>query len=127
MAEPLVFISTWRIAEGRVADLEAYYRRVVEIVEAKEPQIIAFHGFLDEDGTEFTSIQVHPDADSMEFHMTVLRENWEESFAQFGEWAESTGVQYLGTPPESARVMDRQLNSPVTVKPRHLGGFTRGG
>ena len=126
MAEPLMFVATWKVHDGHVEDLERYYRKVVEIVEANEPRIIAFNGFFSEDGTEFSSIQVHPDVASMEFHMQVLRENWEESFAEFSEWSEAVGIQYFGAPPESARAMDRQMGIPVSIKPRHVAGFTRG-
>lgn len=47
----------------------SYDKEILKIVETNEPQVIAFHGFLNEDGTEMTSIQVHPDTASMDFHM----------------------------------------------------------
>lgn len=127
MSAPLVFVSTWRVKPDAGEDLERYYRRVVEIVEAHEPQIIAFHGFLSEDGSEFTSIQVHPDAASMEFHMKVLMDNWEDSFAGYADWVESVGSQYYGDRPAGARALDERLGTVVSEKPRHVAGFTRGG
>ena len=44
----------------------------VALVEANEPRLIAFHIFVNEDGTQATTIQVHPDAASMAFHMQVI-------------------------------------------------------
>lgn len=37
-----------------------------------------------------TSIQVHPDTDSMEFHMQVLKDNWDALFSEYGEMLEGT-------------------------------------
>jgi hypothetical protein len=44
---------------------------LVELVKAKEPQIIAYNVYLNEDGTQLTVLQVHPDSASAEFHMEV--------------------------------------------------------
>ena len=41
----------------------------------KEPRVIAFNIYVNDEGTEVTGVQVHPDAASMEFHMQVLRED----------------------------------------------------
>lgn len=60
MAEPLIFISKWKVKEGKLEDLMRYYKEILKIVEANEPPLIAFHGFVNEDGTEMTSIQIHP-------------------------------------------------------------------
>ena len=69
MAETLIYISTWRIKEGRLEDFKRFTRELVDIFEAREPQLIAFNVFLNEDETEMTSIQVHPNADSMDLHL----------------------------------------------------------
>ncbi len=126
MPTPLIFVSTYKVKEGKVKELEAYFERISQIVEAREPQLIAFNAFLSEDGTEMTSVQVHPDTASMETHMQVLREVWDESFSEYAEHLEEgLGVAYYGTPAESALAMDKEAGVPIDVKPRHLGGFTR--
>jgi hypothetical protein len=125
MSEPLIVTSTFRVKEGKLEELKRYYKRILEIVEANEPQLIAFHGFLNEDGTEMTSIQVHPDTASMDFHMQVLRENWDESFSEYGEMLEVISVEYYGTAPESALEMDLQGEWGLSLKPIHIAGFTR--
>lgn len=125
MPTPLIFISTWTVKEGQVEDLESYFQRISQIVDANEPRIIAFNAFLNEAGTEMTSIQVHPDTASMETHMQVLRDAWDESFSHYSELVEGVSVAYYGTPPESALTMDLESGVPIDLKPRHLGGFTR--
>jgi hypothetical protein len=61
MSQPFISIATLRIKEGKLDDFTRSYREVVETVKEHEPRIIAFHGFVNEDGTEMTIIQVHPD------------------------------------------------------------------
>ena len=125
MSKPLIVVSTFKVKEGKVEDLKRYYKKVIGIVEPNEPQLIAFHGFLNEDGTEMTSIQVHPDTASMDFHMQVLRNNWDDQFSKYGQMLEVIRVDYYGTPPESSREMDRGMAANVGLKPQHIAGFTR--
>jgi quinol monooxygenase YgiN len=72
MTQPFISIATLRIKEGKLEDFTRSYTEVVETVKELEPRMIAFHGFVNEDGTEMTIIQVHPDTASMDFHMQVL-------------------------------------------------------
>lgn len=125
MPDPLIVISRLRIKEGKLQDVMRYYKKISEIVESSEPQLIAFHGFLNEDGTEMTNIQVHPDTASMDLHMQVLTDNWDESFSEYGQMLEVNSVEYYGTPSKSALDMDLQSETPVSLNPRYIAGFTR--
>jgi hypothetical protein len=126
MTGPVIVLSTVKVTEDKLPALTEYYQRVAEMVESNEPRIIAFNGFLNRAGTEMTSIQVHPDAASMEFHMQVLRDNWDEYFNENAQMLEYTSITYYGTPPATALEMDAGLDN-VSVKPRHMAGFTRTG
>lgn len=125
MTAPLIVVSTLRVKESKLEEIRRYYKKILEIVERNEPQLIAFHGFLNEEGTEMTSIQVHPDRASMDFHMQVLRDNWDESFSEYGQMLEMSTIAYYGSPPESALQMDEQGGWRVSRKPVHIAGFTR--
>ena len=125
MTAPLIVVSTLRVKEGKLEEIRRYYKKVLEIVERNEPQLIAFHGFLNEEGTEMTSVQVHPDTASMDFHMQVLRDNWDESFSEYGQMLEMITIAYYGNPPESALQMDEQGGWGLSLKPVHIAGFTR--
>ena len=126
MAAPFMLVNTFEVKEGSLENLRNYSRRVTELMQAKEPRVIAFHCFLSEDGKEMTTIHVHPDVASMEFHMQVMRDNWEETFSQSGTMLEGIRVDYYGaTPPESALETSRQVGSDIGIKPVHLAGFTR--
>jgi biotin carboxylase len=77
-------------------------------------------------GTEVAVVQVHPDADSMAFHMAVIAER---AAAAYAETVEATsGLQVFGTPSKAVlEMLERQAGAgvPLAIKSRHLGGFTR--
>jgi quinol monooxygenase YgiN len=128
MSQPFISIATLRIKKGKLDDFTRSYKEVVETVMEHEPRIIAFHGFVNEDGTEMTIIQVHPDTASMDFHMQVLADKLAEHVARAlgPELIEPKQVEYYGTPSESALEMDRQVPGLVVgIKPLHVAGFTR--
>lgn len=70
-AAPLIFVFTYPIKEGSLEDYREFNRDFAEFVEAKEPRLIACEVYVNEEGTEATSVLVHPDADSEDFHMHV--------------------------------------------------------
>jgi hypothetical protein len=125
MGEPLILVTKSRVKEGQGEALAAWYAQITEIVERSEPQLIAFNAFLSDDGSELTNIQVHPDTASMDLHMQVLRDNWDESWSEYAGMLEVASVEYYGAPSQSALAMDRELGIPVGVQTRRIGGFTR--
>jgi hypothetical protein len=125
MTEPFIFIGTYTIKEGKLEDFKPYWRDFVDFVEESEPRLIAFNAYVSDDGTEVGIVQVHPDVDSMEFHMKLIREHVERTFAEFLD--RDMGAQIYGAITDSALEIMRQLAGPVplTVKPHGVGGFTR--
>jgi hypothetical protein len=124
MSKPLIVISKFRVKKGKIEELRKYYQKILDIIEANKTQMIAFHGFLNEEGTEMTSIQIHPNSASMEYHMQVLKANWDESFSQYSQMVEGTTIDYYGDPPESALAMNEQSKQVLTVRSVHIAGFT---
>jgi hypothetical protein len=126
MSEPFIFIGTHRLKDGKLQDFGKYFGELVEVVEANEPRLIAFNGYVNEDGTEVAIVQVHPDTASMEFHMGVVHEHITAAYEELLE--ETTSIQVFGELSDEAREMMQQLAGskvPFSVKPRPLGGFTR--
>jgi len=131
MIKPLIFVSTWKIKEGRLEDYKQFAREFMEHVKAKEPQLIAFNMYFNEDETEMTSIQVHPDAASMDFHLQVLAKVIGEDMIEWIDRADFLApkqFEIYGTP--SAKLLE--ANQPFvdagisqSVKPLHFAGFTR--
>ena len=71
MSEPIVYIDTSEIREGKFEELKRAMNELVKFVEASEPGLIAYNVYLKEDGTRMTVVHVHHDSASLEFHMKV--------------------------------------------------------
>jgi hypothetical protein len=128
VAPPFMLVSNFKVKEGSVEDLRNSARSVTELMQAKEPRVIAFHSFLSEDEKEMSTIHLHPDVASMELHMQIQRDNWEETFSRIAAMLEGVHVDFYGAqPPESALENFRRAGSDIGVKPIHLAGFTRAG
>lgn len=126
MSGPLIFIATNRLKPGKLADERQRVPGLVDFVEENEPRVIAFNEYANDDGTEVAVVQFHPDADSMESHLEVVAERAAAAYAE--TVAETTSIQVFGTPGDAVlEVLARQAGAgvPLTVKPLHLGGFTR--
>jgi hypothetical protein len=123
---PFIFIATNRLKPGNLADESRRVPGLVEFVEANEPRLLAFNEYANEAGTEVAVVQVHPDADSMAFHMAVIAERAAAAYAETVE--ATTGIQVFGTPSKAVlEMLERQAGAgvPLAIKSRHLGGFTR--
>jgi hypothetical protein len=123
---PFIFIATNRLKPGRLAAERERVPGLSDFIEANEPRILAFNEYANDDGTEVGVVQVHPDVDSFSYHMDVVRERATRAYAETLEG--TTSIHVFGTPTEAILEMLRNsAGSAVgfTVKPHHLGGFTR--
>ena len=131
MIKPLIFVTTWKIKEGRLEDYKKFAKEFMENVKAKEPQLNAFNMYFKEDETEMTSIQVHPDATSMDFHLQVLAKVIGEDMIEWidrADFLEPKIFEIYGTP--SAKLLEADqpfvdAGIPQSVKPIYFAGFTR--
>jgi quinol monooxygenase YgiN len=125
MSGPFVFIGTHRIADGQLDAFKKDARALVQLVREREPRLLAFNFFFNEDETEVSVVQVHPDADSMLTHMQVAKEHITEATETL---LSTKDIQIYGATNEAVAGMIGQLTQagvPITVKPVHLDGFTR--
>lgn len=126
MSGPFIFIATNRLKPGKLADERKRVPGLVDFVEENEPRVIAFNEYANDDGTEVAVVQIHPDAGSMESHLQVVAERAAAAYAE--TVAETTSIQVFGAPGDAVLdVLARQAGAGVslTLKPLHLGGFTR--
>jgi hypothetical protein len=126
LSGPFIFIATNRLKPGKLADERKRVPGLADFVEENEPRVIAFNEYANDDGTEVAVVQIHPDADSMAFHMEVVAERAAAAYSE--TVAETANIQVFGTPGDAVlEVLTRQAGAgvPLTVKPLHLGGFTR--
>ena len=123
---PFIVIGTHRLQEGKLGDFEQAWKELVEVVESNEPRMISFNAFANEEGTEVTVVQVHPDGFSMEHHVHVVREHITQAYEDLLE--ETTSIQIFGELSDTARGMIEHFAGSgvaLSVKPGPLGGFTR--
>ena len=126
MSGPFIFIATNTLKPGKITAERKRVPGLVDFVEANEPQLIAFNEYANADGTEVAVVQIHPDADSMAFHMEIVAERAAAAYAE--TVAATTSIQVFGTPSNAVlEMLARQAGAgvPLTVKEFHLGGFTR--
>ena len=126
MSEPFIFIATNKLKEGKLEDERRRVPGLSDFIEASEPRLIAFNEYANEEGAEVAVVQIHADADSMSFHMEVVAERAAAAYAETVD--ATTGIQVFGTPSDAVvEMLRRQAGAgvPMSVKPHHLGGFTR--
>ena len=126
MAAPLILINTFALKEGKLEDFRQSLQEFFKVIEANEPRALAINAYVNEDGTEVTFVHVHPDAASMEHHHQVVHEHAGRA-QQFLDAARRS-IQVYGQPSDLVLEKTRQhagSGVPVSVKPEHLGGFTR--
>jgi hypothetical protein len=126
MGAPFIFISTIGIREGQLEGWVKYFEEFARHIEANEPRLLHFGMYVNEEGTEETIVQVHPDVDSMRTHMRLLADHAHAS----GDYLDfsTTRTQVYGEPDpdvlDSIRAFDPTI--PLTVATPH-GGFDRFG
>jgi hypothetical protein len=126
MPGPFIFIASNRLKPGKLDAERDRVPGLAEFIEANEPRVIAFHEYASEDATEVGVVQIHPDTESFEFHMEVVRERASRAYEETLD--ATTGIQVFGTPTANIMEMLRRAAGTgvhYTVKPHHLGGFTR--
>jgi hypothetical protein len=124
MVEPLIFITTITLKEGKLEDFKHFSEELGNFVEENEPRLIHFEQYINEDGTEVTGVQIHPDEDSMMFHMQVAAER----IGQASEFIDAIkSVHIYGTPSEA--FVERMTPQPADLYPvivkSEFGGFNR--
>jgi len=131
VAQPVIYVATLGIREGKFREYQRFYAENLKLIQENEPRINAFHAFANEGGTEVTIIQVHPDTASMDDHMQVLAEKMgvlADDLTNVYQFLEPVRIEVYGNPGDRAMEMDKPLvdaGVQYSVKPRHLGGFTR--
>jgi hypothetical protein len=126
VSPPFIFIATNRLKPGRLEQERSRVSGLVDFIATSEPRLIAFNEFANEAGDEVTVVQVHPDADSMEAHMAIVRERAEAAYAETLD--ATVRIQVFGRPtPAILDALRQQAGSGVdiSVNGEHLGGFIR--
>jgi hypothetical protein len=124
-SEPIVYIDHSDIRADAIEELRAGVRRLVEFIDAREPQLIAYGFYIDEDAQKMTVVAVHPDSASLELHMDIGG----EEFRKLGHLLRLTGMECYGRPSERALDQLRQKaaalgDAGTVVSIGRFAGFT---
>lgn len=128
MSQPFIWIGIHKIREGKAEELKRLLKEFPDFIEENEPRLLAFNLYLDEEENKVAVVQIHPDADSFEFHMKVAGEHISQSYDFFEE---TLSTQIYGTPSERVLEMVEQFRQDagqketLSVLPQHISGFTR--
>jgi hypothetical protein len=126
MPGPFIFIATNKLKPGKLEEERERAGELSDFIQANEPRLLAFNEYADESGTEVGVVQVHPDAQSMRFHMGVVRERAARAYAETLQ--ATTAIQVFGSPDEAILAMLRDqagAGVELRIKPHRLAGFTR--
>ena len=121
----IVYIDRSDVSEDRKQDLKAGIRRLVDVIQSREPQLISYAFHLDEEAASVTVVAVHPDSASLELHLEIGR----TEFRKLADMITLRQIEVYGSPSDKARAMLQEKatmlgGSDVTVHER-FAGFDR--
>jgi hypothetical protein len=123
MSGPLITVSRWHPKPGRLNGDAADPLGMLRDIEEAEPRLLAFQVYATEDQATWASIQIHPDAESFEYHLKLFGERVGAMIAQI----EMDSFDVYG--PTPAFIDDAATHGgwtfPTRHAPVHVGGFTR--
>ena len=122
MSEPIVFISHFKVKEGKLEGLKQHAQMMIEHIKAEKPGTVAFLQYLNEEGTELSVIHVFPDAVSFDRHGEGVAERAKSAF----EFIELTRREIYGVPSEQGLAITRPPEgSGITFNamPQLIGGY----
>jgi hypothetical protein len=126
MSGPLIFISYSRVKPGKLAEYREHVTEAADLMESDEPRMIGFNNYASLDGTDVSTVQIHPDAESLDTHLKLFAEKLQ---ARAFDALDSSEVDVYGEPSESARQQLEQMAAMsgirVRILPVHQAGFLR--
>jgi hypothetical protein len=96
-SQPIVYVDTSEVREGRLGELKDAMKDLAEFVEANEPQLLAYNVYFSEDGSRMTVLHINPDSASLELHMKVAG----PKFPPIGEFIDMLAIDVYGRPEDS--------------------------
>jgi hypothetical protein len=123
MAEPLIFVGTHAIKSGMLETAKAASLDLADFLEANHPRINHFEINIDDEASEMTVIQFHPDEDSLLFHIQVAGEKIRNAY-EFLEG--TTNIEIYGSPSQAVVEVVNQMSMGAPVRfNQAVAGFSR--
>jgi hypothetical protein len=125
MTEPIIYIDTSTIREGKIDAVRSAAEGLAGFVEANNPHVLSYRFFIDEEAGRMNVVAVHPDAETLEFHMDV----GDAEFRKFADLLDLESITVFGDVNEAVlQRLDRKAEmlgrGTVSVHSSHAG-FSR--
>jgi hypothetical protein len=104
MSEHIFYIDRSEILDGKLEELKEGINELVEFVDAREPQLISYCFFINEEDARMTVIAIHPDSASLEFHMEIAS----PAFRNLARFIRLMTIEVYGRPSDKALTQLRQ-------------------
>jgi hypothetical protein len=109
-----------------LGELKAGVQRLVDFIDGREPQLMAYGFYIDEDAAKMTVVAVHPDSASLELHLDI----GSAEFRKLAHLLTLTGIECYGRPSERALEQLRRKAATLgdggtVVSIGRFAGFTR--
>ncbi|HEX2089002.1 MAG TPA: hypothetical protein VHI54_03575 [Actinomycetota bacterium] len=125
MSQPIVFISRFKVKDGKLEQFREFSRKAQPALEAEKPRTVGFLMYLNEGGTDLSIVHVFPDAESMAIHFEGADERSKAAY----EFIEPAGWEIYGAPTQAALETMKEAASKagvsLKVQPEMMGGFLR--
>jgi len=124
MSTPFVLVTLHEVRLGRLAEVTDLASRYERSLAGEEPDLLAFHAHLSDDGRHLSLMHVLADADAAEHHIVVAA----PFIAEASELVRNVRVEAYGVPGpllQAALDHNTENGTPVFVLTRPLTGFSR--
>ena len=124
MSEPIVFISHFKVKEGKLDELKQLSQKVTEHIKADKPGTFTLLQYTNEEGTKLSIIHTFPGADAFDKHTEGVGERASKAF----EFIVPTRREIYGLPSDQAMaVLTPPEDSEITLNqlPQLMGGYIR--
>jgi hypothetical protein len=125
MSEPIVFISHFRVKEGKLEPYRQLQRDFERQLEEDRPRTLAYLAYVSADGTQMTAIHAFGDAEAMDLHFAGADERSRAAY----EFLVPQGWEIYGrasrTAVESMRREAASAGVTLTIEPEYVAGFLR--
>lgn len=126
MPDPIFYLDRSTIRDGESEEVRRRIPELVGFIERSEPQLLSYEFYVDDAARQMTVTSLHPDADSLRFHLEVGR----AAFAQFASLIDLEAIEVFGSLGDEvvALLEDKaaMLGPAATVHVHErLDGFTR--
>ncbi|HEY3072481.1 MAG TPA: hypothetical protein VGJ46_06655 [Candidatus Limnocylindrales bacterium] len=125
MAEPIIFITHFRVKEGMLDQVRQMTASVMPRMEAEKPQTLLMHAYLDEAAERGSIIHMFGSPASMDAHFEGADERSRAAY----ESIVPEGWEIYGAPSQAAldqmRTEAARAGVGLRYEPEQMGGFIR--